>query len=299
MHFSPRRMWRFVNASLIVMLVAGCGPDAPQKPAPSSGTHSVRVVSLAPSLTEIICAVGGADRLVGRTDVCNYPPDVVSHVPVVANFGQPFLEAVAAQHPTLALDTGLADESMGDALVRLGFVHRHIVCERLEDIPAAIRTTGQLIGRDAAAQTLAAMIEAGIRERRAAIANPKNGKKPLVFVEIWCDPLMTAGKNSFVSDLVTLAGGVNLGDELTHDYATVSTEWILDRNPDVVLCLFHGAGHGARQQVLNRTGWQNIHAVQTGRVYDDFDLDTILRPSPRVLTGEAQLRRAISGEKSN
>jgi iron complex transport system permease protein len=279
---------------LFVALLAGCRRGMPGGTTPTPATSPVRVVSLAPSLTEIVCAVGAADCLVGRTTACNYPPEVVTNVPVVADFGRPFLEALAAQRPTLALEVDLEDPAVGAALARLGIERRHVPCERLDQIPGAIRAVGELVGRPAEAERLAAGIEAGIRQRRLAAAVVAPEQRPLVHAEIWGDPLMIAGRNSFVSELIALSGGRNLGDELASDYPTVSPEWVIGRNPDAILCLFHGAGHRARQMVMARTGWNGVRAVQTGRVYDGFGLDTILRPGPRVLEGADQLRRAVA-----
>ena len=105
---------------------------------------------------------------------------------------------------------------------------------------------------------------------------------------------MTAGRNSFVSELVALAGGRNMGDDLACNYGAVSPEWVLTRNPDVILCLYPGADHHARKTVLSRLGWRSLRAALNNRVYDEFSLDTILRPGPRVLDGVEQLRRAIA-----
>jgi iron complex transport system substrate-binding protein len=279
------------------LLASGCHRNAPQPPS-AVATGTPRIVSLAPNLTEIVCAVGGANRLVGRTEVCNYPANLLVNVPVVGGFGRPYLEPLLAQKPTLVLDVDLEDKALGAAFERLGIGRQHIACRRLADIPPAVRTIGQLAGRIDAGNALADSIESGIRNRRVALAQMPPEQRPLVYVEIWGDPPMTVGKNSFVSELVALAGGRNMGDELAHDYAAVSTEWVLTHNPDIILCLYPSDGHHARTTVASRMGWQTLRAVQNGRVYDDFNLDTILRPGPRVLDGVEQLRRAIAESNS-
>ena|GEM_PF-395138 len=289
----PSRASFPVLSFMSVFLAAGC-PRAEPPPHAAAAT-TPRIVSLAPNLTEIVCAVGAADRLVGRTEVCNYPSNLLANVPVVGGFGRPYLEPMLAQKPTLVLDVALEDKSLAAALERLGIGRRHIACRRLDDIPCAVRTIGRLAGRIDAAGTLAGSIESGIRNRREAIGNVPLGRRPLVYVEIWGEPLMTVGKDSFVSELVELAGGRNLGDELALDYGTVSTEWVLTRNPEIILCLYPSVDHHASKTVAARLGWQTLRAVQNSRVYDTFSLDTILRPGPRVLDGAEQLRLAIAG----
>jgi len=242
----------------------------------------------------MICAVGAADRLVGRTDVCNYPPNILTNVPVIGGFGRPYLEPMLAQKPTLVLDVALEDKSLGATLERLGIGRQHIECRRLDDIPSAVRIIGRLAERSDAGNALADALESGIRKQREAVSKIPPEQRPLVYVELWGEPLMTVGRKSFVSELVALAGGRNLGDELAHDYGTVSTEWVLTRNPDIILCLYMSNDHHARQAVLSRMGWQTLRAVQNNRVYDEFNLDTILRPSPRALEGVEQLRRVIA-----
>ena len=285
------RTWTLVLLSAL-LCAAGCQRRT-ATPLPPAVPGLPRIVSLAPSLTEMICAVGGADRLVGRTDVCNYPSNLLTHVPIVAKFGRPYLEPMLAQKPTLVLEIDLEDKSLNETLGRLGIGHQHIECRRLTDIPGAIRAIGLLVDRKEAAEQLAVAMERGIQARLAATRQVPLAQRPLVYAEIWDAPPMTAGRNSFVSELVALAGGRNLGDDLPCTYGTVSSEWVLTRNPEVILCIYMENNQHTRQAVCARTGWQTLRAVQNQRVYDGFTLDTILRPGPRVLEGVDQLHQAI------
>jgi iron complex transport system substrate-binding protein len=108
---------------------------------------------------------------------------------------------------------------------------------------------------------------------------------------------MTAGKMSFVSELVRLAGGRNIGDEMEKDYAQVSSEWVVSRKPDIVLCFGTPAKGEGRKAVLSRAGWAEIPAVRNGRVYDKLSTDVLTRPGPRVLDGIEELRACISNER--
>jgi iron complex transport system substrate-binding protein len=104
---------------------------------------------------------------------------------------------------------------------------------------------------------------------------------------------MTVGQGSFVAELIALAGGCNIGDELTRDYATVSLEWVLDRDPDLIVSLVPGAPGAAQARLAERIGWRELRAVREQRVLDGFDLDTLSRPGPRVLEAVDHLTRAL------
>ena len=277
-------------AVFVCLPATGCRKQAAGTAAPAGP----RVVSLAPNLTEIVCAIGAADLLVGRTSACNYPPAVVTNVPVVGGFGTPSLETLLAAQPTLILEVDLEDEALGRRLDELGLARKRIACRALDDIPKAIREVGECVNRRAEAARLAGGIESRLADlRRNAAANPSPVS---VYAEIWDNPLMTAGKKSFVAELIRLAGGRNVGDEADGEYFTVSYEWVVSKNPDVVLCLATPDAP-ARENVLKRPGWEAIRAVREGKVYDRFPLDVLTRPGPRVLDGIEELRSRIAGTR--
>lgn len=287
-----RRAFRAVSvfalsaAALCLPLAASCG-----KPRPEAASGGERVVSLAPSVTEIVCAVGGAGALVGRTSACDYPPELVKGIPVIGGFGAPSLERLIAIRPTLVLDVDLEDESLARQLQAAGLRRERIRCRNLDDIPSALQQTGALLHREEAARGLADSLRAQIAGLRGAAAAVTNG--PAVYVEIWNDPLTTVGRNTFISDLVRLAGGRSIGDEVEREYFTVSAEWVLARNPDIILCFYMTPESGVRAQVLQRSGWQHLDAIRRGAVFDGFDNNVVLRPGPRVLEGIKAIREAL------
>jgi len=315
-----------------LLLLPGCSP--PRETA--SDVNAPRVVSLAPSLTEIICAVGAETQLVGRTTACDYPPDKIAAIPVVGGFGAPALDLLLKIEPTLVLDVDLADAALGDAIDQVGLTRKRIACSTVDDIPRAILQVGRLTSQDNTAHALAKSIRTRIAELRAEVRRRQASDRtpPLVFIEIWSDPLTTVGKKSFLSDLVSLAGGRNLGDEVAdRAYVSVSAEWIIARNPEIIICLYMNksgkaeiqkakvsgqisnpqssatwdksatcpASGGATNQqvtatwsqVAARTGWAGIAAVKNHRVYGNLNNSAILRPGPRVLEGIEDLRRCI------
>jgi iron complex transport system substrate-binding protein len=203
---------------------------------------------------------------------------------------------------------------VANLMTQLGVRRVRVPCATLDDIPTAILTVGRLAHCEQASQPLAEHIRHEVSERRDALEKRKASGQttPTVFVEIWGDPLMTVGRNSFVSELIALAGGRNLGNEVTDkDYFPVSSEWVIARNPDIILCLYMEANGGQRSeirdqksevrdqqseignQIAKRTGWAQIKAVREDRVYGGFDNNLILRPGPRVLEGIEALQACI------
>jgi len=277
-----RRPW---GGWLWLTLLAAGRPAAAAPPAE-------RVVSLAPNLTEMICALGAADQLVGRTSACDYPPAPLKTVPVIGGFGAPSLELVLRQRPTLVLDVALEDEALGRRLTALGLRRQRIPCRTLDDIPAALRTLGRLLHRAPAAEALAARFAADLaRLRRAAADSPR--RRPRVYAEIWSDPLMTCGRRTFLAELIALAGGQNLGDAADRDYYPLSAEWVLLQQPECILCLYDAPPGDPAGRFRARSGWARLPAVRQGRVYGGFDNAVLLRPGPRALEGVRRLRQCL------
>ena len=269
------------------MGMSGCG----RAPRPAPDTSKPRVVCLAPNLTEIVSAIGAADCLVGRCSACDYPPDVVRNVPVVGDFGKPSMEMLVAVRPTLVLEVDMEDDSFTAEIKKHGIRAERIVCRKLDDIPHACLEIGRLLDHEVQARKLADNLIVGIAELRRTMKS--ENKRPLVFAEIWHDPLTTAGRNSFLSDLIALAGGRNAGDEVEQDYYLAAPEWVVSANPDIILDLHTTTPGSVKEQFLSRPGWQNVKAVSTGRIYGGLKTDLILRPGPRVLEGIAELRKYI------
>ncbi|MFC1499121.1 iron chelate uptake ABC transporter family permease subunit [Verrucomicrobiota bacterium] len=280
-------MKSFVVISL-VLLFAGCSEQGNE----AIGIEPAqRVVSLAPSLTEIICAIGADDQLVGRTSACDYPPDLIKDIPVIGNFGDPSLELLIAAKPDLILTADLREERAGQKIDELGLTRKRIKCSRLDDIPTAIIEIGKLLKKeDAAIETADAL-----KREIASLRNNLSGiNRPSVFVEIWSKPLMTAGKDSFISELIQLAGGRNIGDRINKDFFRTSSEWVISMDPDIILYLAHPKERTSLSNVIfTRSGWNQISAVKNKHIYDDFDLDSITRAGPRVIEGIKQLRSCI------
>ncbi len=282
-----QRSW-IVTTILIALVAMGCRPP----PATTAG-GPLRIVSLAPSLTESLCAIGAGDLLVGRTSACNYPPDIVEEIPVIGGFGHPSLELVAHAQPTLVLDTALSDETIAAQISAMGIERRRIRCHALNDIAPMLRELGRLTGHQTEADALATEIANAVAEVHAARPPTSDLQPPSVYAEVWHDPMTTIGTHTFLADLIRLAGGRPIAESVDKAYFQIGPEQVIAENPDVILCLYMGASDGAAEAVRRRPGWDHINAVQADCVFDGLDNDILLRPGPRLLAGLDAMRACV------
>ncbi len=279
-----KSIWAHILLALLPL--AGC------RPVPSalcdSTPQRARVVSTAPALTELLCAVGAADCLAGRTDACDYPPEVAARTPVTGKFGMPNVEQVLALRASHLLESELVNPAQARILQRRGVRIEHIECARVADIPAAARTIGRLTGRTEAAENLASRLESGL----ARLAQEQRDERPRTLILLDHLTPVTCGTNTFISEMAALAGANNLATELQKEYATVSLEWIIEQKPELILCFYEIQG-SPQEHFAGRTGWKDLPAVRSGRIAVPRNLDLICRPGPRLLQGIDELRRCI------
>lgn len=271
-----------------ILLCAGCRKA--DSGAEAKGETKPRIVSLAPSVTEMIFAIGAGEHLVGRTTACDWPAEAAD-VPVAGAFGRPSMEMLAAMRPDIVIDVDLEEEQSGGKIRDLGIRTERIICKNPDDIPGALRRLGELTGHRRQADSLAAVIEKGLAGFRKK--NLARRDRPLVYLEIWDDPFWTGGRESYTSALIGYAGGRNIGDAVRKEYFEISQEWVIEQNPDVIACMYMSKETPAASGVMQRTGWHHISAVRHKKVFDGFDNSLFLRPGPRVLEGIAQLERLI------
>lgn len=259
-----------------------------------------RIVSLAPSNTEIACVVDACDELVGITDFDDYPPEVADVEDVVIA-AQVDVEKVVAAEPDLVLaaGNGITPVDVLQELDDLGLTILVLYPETLDEIYADIELVGDVLDEaDAAAEQVASMQEQ-IAEVADAIEEGAD-TTPRVFYEVsvFEGQIYTAGEDSFLASLITLAGGEPItGDALT---TSIGLEDLVAADPEVILL-----GDAAydpsvtAQTVAQRPGWGEMTAVVNGRVQPMPDDLVITRPGPRIAQGVLALARAIHPEAFN
>ena len=269
---------------LLALLVIGCRSGADRAP-PAAPTPAQRIVSLAPSSTELLFALGAGGQLVGRTTWCRYPAAALQ-VPDVGDGLNPNIEAIAARKPDLVvLYRSQLNETARAQLAGLGIPAITLAQDRLEEIAHAARELGRLTGHEAAGDSIGAAMETLLR------TPPPAPIRRVAFV-VWDNPPMIIGGGSYLDQLTTLAGGVNVFHELTAASATVSIETIVARNPDVILILSDSTAppaYGARRE------WRAIRAVRENR-FIMLPGDLFGRPSPSAPAAVAALRRLLEAD---
>lgn len=241
-----------------------------------------RIVSLAPSATEVLFALGLDEEIVGISDADDFPPGRLEGRTRVGGvvIG---VERVIALRPDLVIGIlGIQREQI-ERLRSVGLPVLALDAGTFDETLALIREVGRATGRLAEAEALAASLA-----RQAAAVRPLGART--VYIEVWREPVMAAGGQTLVHDLVARAGGVNVFAEL-RGYIQVQSEGVIARAPEVVFLLYPGAN-----QVKERAGWGSVPAVRSGRVYE-LPTSLVSRPGPRVGEGLSLVARLLQGPR--
>lgn len=252
-----------------------------------------RIVSLIPSNTEILFALGLGDRVVGVTKYDTYPPEAAEKTVIGGITGKSIsVEAVIALEPDLVLANDELQQPALDTLAENGLTVFATNSTGLADVYRAIGWIGQLADVQAEADALISQLQTDIAAISAQVQQIPVDDRPTVFYEVWPEPLYTAGPDTFIGQLITLAGGRNIFDEVGAEFPEVSPELVVARNPAVILAPESDADNLTPEALAARPGWSEIEAVQQGRVYL-LDTDLISRPGPRLALALREVAAAL------
>ena len=235
--------------------------------------HPHRLICLAPSITDTVYELGRGDDIVGITDYTKYPPEA-RQKPSVGGVINPSLETLVSLKPDLVLAIGdLNNSDLVRSIEHLGIPVFVIAPHGVEGIYHSISSIGKAINQEAEASTLIARLRARERAVRERVA----GKKaPTILFVVWIDPIITAGRGAFITELISIAGGKSVSDDLPNEWPRLSFETIVARQPEYLLLT---RGSPASLQILQSQGvWQRLGAVKQGK--DFYADDRIDCPSP-------------------
>lgn len=237
-----------------------------------------RIVSLAPSNTELIYSLGAEDKLVGRSKFCDYPPSV-KNITIVGDFVAPNVERLMQVKPDVVLLVN-GQETMDGLLKKHHFKTRLLKNLHIEEIPQNLLTLGSMTGREGRAKELATDFETAVQKLRVIL---KGQPEPRVLFVAWPKPLMTVGAQSFVNDCITTSGGINVAADISTSYPHISQERLLLSAPDVIIfpC------EAQTQTFWKAAPWTSLKAMREKRYYflPKPDADGLSRPTLRVIDG--------------
>lgn len=249
-----------------------------------------RIVSLAPSITETVFALGFGNRLVGVTSRCDYPAEAKS-LPKVGDFVSPSLEVIAAKQPDLVIGVaGATDPAKAREIERLGIKITLVSVSSVNQILSSLQRIAGLLGDPNAGAGLVEKITLQFDRVKKRVA-PAPRRSTLLAVGL--RPLVAVGGKNFLDELITLAGGANIAGDASQPWLNLPDEYVLAKAPQVIIEA--GMGTDAAAPAKHWSDLKSIPAVKERRVYS-YSSDKILRPGPRIGEGLEEIARLIHPE---
>jgi len=291
--------------SILLLLLAACqggGKDVPAASAPISladdAGHTVRlaapaqrIISLVPSVTETIIALGAGNRIIARTE---YDRDTsLAAVPLVGRGLSPSVEAIIALRPDLVVVW--ASDKRGDLRGQLEKANIPVLAFEVQDTTDAYRVVtvmGEALGRQGAGSSLLDSLRASLKET-ASIAAKRSRRR--VFYVVYNDPPMTAGPGTFIDQLLDIAGADNIFSDATSNWPTVSLEEVVKRDPDIVVLPVGEMSAQVGERLKATAGWRDLRAVKNNCLAL-VDADLVNRPGTNVAAAARRLEVLLHDE---
>jgi len=302
-------------SAMLLCLVSACAPQTRDVlPQPSGATsfpleitdqagkvvrierEPEKIVSLAPSNTEIVYALELQDKLIGVTMYCDCP-EAAQQKPKIGGFSDVDIEKVVAMEPDLVLAANMHKDEITPGLERLGITVLTIDPKTIDDVLLAIDLVGIATGNREAAASVTAEMNNRIEAVTSKTAELSDAQRMKVLYIVWHEPLMTVTSRTRIHEMITKAGGINIAADLGGDYPTISLSVVLMADPQVIIA---GSGHGSGQDVpfhfaLTESRLAEVEARLQNRIYE-VDADLTSRAGPRIVQGLEKLAEFIHPE---
>ncbi len=257
----------------------------------------MKIISVLPSSTEIIYALGEGDRIIGVSDFDNYPNEVTSK----EKFGSMELniEKIIAAKPDMLILSVYHAKTYATNLQQLHDVGIQVLtvedATTFEGTYQAIKQMGEVLATEPQAEEIIAKMKKDVDDVRSSVKALNVTEKKEVWVEISPSPeIYTAGKGTFVDEMLTMLNADNVAKDID-GWSKMSEEQVVAANPDIIITTYGSYQTDATKQVLSRSGWSQINAIQNQMVFD-LPNDPLSRPGPRIVEGLKDLFEAIYGE---
>ena len=294
----------FLWALLAFCLVAGMVPAGAEKFEDDLGMvvelegPPQRIVSLAPSNTELLFALGLGEKIVGVTEFCNYPM-AAQEIEKVAGYSTLSVEKIVAGEPDLVVAARGNNREGVETLRRLGIRVFALDIQSIEQLLRAVVRMGKLCGVEQQAARLGRELNDRVMKVRAKVGSRE--KRPRVMWGYWGDPVYTAGAHTMIDDVFEVAGGINVGRQAQGAWPQVGLETIVFWAPEVIISTYHAGARDQEEvrkdieQLQQMDGWKSLPAVRDRRVFF-VDPDLLLRAGPRLIDALEQVSACLHPE---
>lgn len=271
----------FAASAIVALTLAACAAQGDSLARPGT------VISLIPSVTDFIVALGEEKRLAGRTSFDDDPR--LAALPVVGGTLQPSLEAILSLDPDLVIVWSNSDYETRTRLGELGIHTLAVGTETIDEVRVTIHELGRVLGVPRAAASLRKALDDSISAVRSRSAGRP---RPRIFWIVWPDPLFTAGPGTFVDELIDIAGGTNIFDDAPMYWPIVGLEAVMARDPDVVVWPRDDTSD-ARALLRQQPGWEQLRAIREDRIVV-LPSRLVHRPGPRTGVAASRLAEALA-----
>jgi iron complex transport system substrate-binding protein len=255
-----------------------------------------RIISLAPSITEILFALGLDDRIVGVTDYCDYP-EAAKAKPRVASYTTPNTEKLVSLQPDLVLAESIHEKTVLPVLEKLGLTVLVSSATSIDAVLHDINLTGQISGKSKIAAQLVEKMSSRIKAVSIKTEGLTPENRPRVLYVVWHQPIWTMGSKTFIDELIKTAGGINIFSNDFEKSRVVSLESIIAKNPQVIIVSgMATTGDQIYNGIKNEERLKSVDAMVNNRIYKISDSNLIERPGPRIVDGLDELAKLIHPE---
>ena len=286
----------FICISFSLLIFANCTHKNKSTestvPIAQSSTLPQRIVSLSPAGTEILYALGAEEKIVARTDFCDFPASITKKPSVGGFSGETLsIETILSFSPDFVYGTQGIHDMLSLQLEQANVKVRLSQAQSTEDVLLELIEVSKIVtGNEEEGKLCAKSIQDIFKRVQNLVSNTS---VPLVYYEVWNEPFMSIGSKSYINDIVEAAGGKNIFFDVAEEYPMVSEEAIVARNPQIIIIPdMNGETHSS---VSARHGWNNIEAVKEGNIYF-AESNVFSRPGPRITEALGAMAKMIHPE---
>lgn len=286
------RVWLTIILMVAVVLVVLSWPNRSQM----DQVEGLRIVSLSPAITEILFELGLGEQIVGVSKYSDYPAEA-RQIPRVGGYGKPNIELILQAEPGLVITQRISPEEIERLKHKISPACRVLVLklDTLTEIIEGLQKIAQATGTSKRGQDLAGRWQEKIEELDRRCGDAAEADRVRVYVEIGSNPLQTCGQGNYMSEIITLAGGKNMGDAAQGSpWPVIASETVVVWNPEVILLLGMKRHGNFKKEISSRLGWDDIEAVKRGRIIELGD--AYKRQGPRLFEELEELAEIIRAD---